>query len=186
MAGPRTCILAIALAALSPGRGDSQAAATSDSAAVVALLRDLAATARSGSLKLAELRGLPLESARTYSLKTPVPDTWTCVVRIDPSLVTVRCDIPATLVESAEKYERHARLLHEAIGSRGWGREKLTEDDIVRSGSERAVSYDFRRNRRLIALVNLSMRAAIENPRVSATADRWIILTVRGYASSGA
>ena len=34
----------------------------------------------------------------------------------------------------------------------------------VGTGAERAVSYDFRRSRRVIALVNLSMRDRIEKP----------------------
>jgi hypothetical protein len=145
--------------------------------ATVRFIREIATAARSGPLKLAELRGPPLNDPSTFALQVKVPDAFTCVLLIRERAV-VMCRIPAMIADGAAKFDTLARVVQDAIGSRGWRHEPNAERDIVRSGAELARSYSFRRERRMLAVITLTYGSGAAMPPPLG-AERVIVMTAR-------
>ena len=162
---------------------DSAAIAAVDSTSAESAIISLSREARNGPLKLAALRGLPLDDPRTFAMTLPVPPTWTCRMRLDERLVNVRCDILVPTGMAQAEYERLEKLLFDHGDRRAWARDALAAQEMMRrsTGMERAVAYFYRRQRRVIARMSLSIGTGALNARVPRGSDRIIVLSVTSF-----
>ena len=149
-------------------------------------IRHLGTVARRGPLKLAELRGLPLNNPATYTLTAPVPDHWTCQLHIGENLVTARCRFFTLKAQADSAYAQMASALDEALGRKGWAREGDRKRDMLASGTLAAESYEIKRDRRTVARATVSLTPPPVGVVFPGNTDRMVTLSVYSLVNSAA
>ena len=186
----RSGFIILAIATLLPAAAWCQGADSlraTDTASAEGAIRMLATAARDGPEKLAAIRGLNLGDERTFAVTMPVPDSWTCVLRIETTHVAVRCEVALPKGQAQAEYDALAALLDRWVERKGWGKHDLAFDVLSPArnpGTERVAAFAFRRQRRLIATMHLLLSSGGPGARVPAGSERLIVLSTRSYPRS--
>jgi hypothetical protein len=173
---PRVLLLAATLAA--PVSAQQSAATDAGHDSLVAAIRQLGTAARSGPLKLAELRGLPLEDPAWYTLTAAVPDKWTCRVHIATTLVTARCRTFVPLPTADAEFAAASLALEEALGRKGWAREADIRQQMLEAGTLEGNSYEIKRDRRTVARATVSLTKPQPGALFPGGMDRMVTFTI--------